>query len=101
MFIDYVLMILGGLILLAYVVVNALVVINYPITFMWQEFWVEQKWFGKICANVFYLPAWVISFAIVAIVIVLNTIMVLLYKLFKALAKWINPLFNQALKLNI
>ena len=101
MFIDYVLMILGGLILLAYVVVNALVVINYPITFMWQEFWVEQKWFGKICANVFYLPAWIISFAIVAIVIVLNTIMVLLYKLFKALAKCINPLFNQALKLNI
>ena len=101
MFIDYVLMILGGLILLAYVVVNALIVINYPITFMWQEFWVEQKWFGKICANVFYLPAWVISFAIVAIVIVLNVIMVLLYKLFKILAKWINPLFNQALKLNI
>ena len=101
MIIDYVLMILGGLVLLAYAVANILVVINYPITFMWKEFWVEQKWFGKICANIFYLPAWIISFALVAIVIVLNVIIVPLYKLFKILAKWINPLFSQALKLNI
>ena len=101
MFIDYVFMILGGLVALAYAVANILVVINYPITFMWKEFWVEQKWFGKICANIFYLPAWIISFILVAIVIILNVIIVPLYKLFKILAKLINPLFNQALKLNI
>lgn len=101
MIIDYVLMILGGLVLLAYSVANILVVINYPITFMWKEFWVDQKWFGKICANIFYLPAWTISFILVAIVIILNVIIVPLYKLFKILAKLINPLFNQALKLNI
>lgn len=101
MFIDYALMILSGLVLLAYAVANVLVVINYSIRFMWQEFWVEQKWFGKICANVFYLPAWVISFVFVGVVIVLNVIIVPLYKLFKILTKWINPLFNQALKLNI
>ena len=101
MIIDYVLMILGGLVLLAYAVANVLVVVKYPIAFMWQEFWVEQKWFGKICANVFYLPAWIISFVLVATVIVLNVIIVPLYKLFKLLVKWINPLFNQALKLNI
>jgi hypothetical protein len=101
MFIDYALMILGGLVLLAYAVANILVVANYSIRFMWKEFWVEQKWFGKVCANVFYLPAWVISFVLVAIVIVLNVIIVPLYKLFKLLANWISPLFNQALKLNI
>lgn len=101
MVIDYVLMILGGLVLLAYAVANVLVVINYPITFMWKEFWVGQKWFGKICANIFYLPAWIISFILVAIIIILNMIIVPLYKLFKILAKWINPLFSQALKLNI
>lgn len=101
MFIDYVLMILGGLVLLAYAVANILVVANYPITMMWKEFWVEQKWFGRICANVFYLPAWIISFVLVVIIIALNVIIVPLYKLFKLLAKWINPLFNQALKLNI
>lgn len=101
MFIDYALMILGGLVALAYAVANILVVINYPITFMWEEFWVKQKWFGKICANIFYLPAWVISFALVAIIFILNIIIMPLHKLFKALAKWINPLFNQALNLNI
>ena len=72
MFIDYVLMIFGGLVALAYAVANILVVINYPITFMWEEFWVKQKWFGKICANIFYLPAWVISFALVAVIFILN-----------------------------
>lgn len=101
MFIDYVLMILGSLVALAYAVANILVVINYPITFMWKEFWVEQKWFGKICANIFYLPAWVISFALVAVIFILYIVIMPLYKLFKTLAKWINPLFNQALKLNI
>ena len=101
MIIDYVLMILSGLVLLAYAVANILVVINYSIAFMWKEFWAEQKWFGKICANIFYLPAWIISFVLVAIVIILNVIIVPLYKLFKILAKWISPLFNQALKLNI
>ena len=101
MFIDYVLMILGGLVLLAYAVANILVVANYSIRFMWLEFWVEQKWFGKICANIFYLPAWVISFVLVAIVIILNVIIVPLYKLFKILVKWINPLFNKAIKLDM
>ena len=101
MFIDYALMVLGGLVLLAYAVANILVVINYSIRFMWQEFWVEQKWFGKICANIFYLPAWVISFALVAIVCVLNCVFVPIYKLFKLLANWINPLFNKAIKLDM
>ena len=101
MFIDYASLVLGGLVLLAYAVANILVVINYPICFMWQEFWVEQKWFGKICANVFYLPAWIISFILVALVCVLNVIIVPIYKLFKLLAKWINPLFKRAIKLEV
>ena len=101
MFIDYALMVLGGLVALAYVVLNVLIVYHYSIPFMWQEFWVGQKWFGKICANLFYLPSWIIKFVMVALVVVLNVIIVPLYKLFKMLAKFINPMFNQALKLNI
>lgn len=101
MFIDYVLMVFGGLVLLAYAVANILVVINYSVRLMWREFWVEQKWFGKICANVFYLPAWVISFVFVGVVCVLNCIFVPIYKLFKILANWINPLFNKAIKFNM
>lgn len=101
MFIDYLNLALGILVLLAYAVANILVVINYPIRFMWKEFWVEQKVFGKICANVFYLPAWVISFALVGVVCALNCVIVPLYKVFGLLAKWINPLFKKAIKLEM
>ena len=101
MFVDYVSLVLGGLIVLAYVVANVLVVIHYPIRFMWKEFWVEQKWFGRICANFFYVPAWIISFALVALVCVLNAIIVPIYRLFKVLALWINPLFKRAIKLEM
>ena len=101
MFIDYALMVLGGLVALAYVVLNVLIVCHYSIPFMWQEFWVEQKWFGKICANLFYLPSWIVKFVLVALVCVLNFIFISLYKIFRVIAKWINPIYKQAIKLNI
>ena len=101
MFIDYVLMVLGFLAIFGYAVANILVVANYSIRFMWNEFWVEQKWFGKICANLFYLPAWVISFMFIVVLCFLNTILLPLYKLFKLLVKWIHPLFIKAMKFNL
>lgn len=101
MFIDYALLVLGGLVALAYVVLNILVVYHYSIAFMWQEFWVGQKVFGKICANLFYLPSWVIKFVMVALVCVLNFIFIPLFKIFRGIAKWINPVYKQAIKLNI
>lgn len=101
MFIDYALMVLGGLVLLAYAVANILIVANYSIRFMWSEFWVEQKWFGKICANVFYLPAWIISFVLVFVVSILNLIIMPLSKIFSKLAKWINPIFKKAIELDL
>ena len=101
MFIDYALMILGGLVLLAYAVANVLVVINYSIRFMWQEFWVEQKWFGKICANVFYAPAWVISVALTIFTFVIGFLVIVLFKVFKKLSHWIYPLFEKAKTLNL
>lgn len=101
MLVDYVTWILGGLVILAYVVLNILIVYHYSIAFMWQEFWVGQKWFGKICANLFYLPSWVIKFVMVALVCVLNFIFVPLFNIFKAIAKWINPVYKQAIKFNI
>ena len=101
MIIDYVLLGLGIAVLLAYALANILVVANYPIRFMWEEFWIEQKWYGKICANVFYLPAWVMSFLIVGIVSLLNFIIVPLSKLFNKLAKCINPIFKRAIKLEL
>ena len=101
MLVDYVTWILCGLVVLAYGVLNVLIVYHYPIPFMWQEFWVEQKWFGKICANLFYLPAWVIKFIMVALVCVLNFIFVPLSKIFRYIAKCVNSVYKQAIKLNI
>lgn len=101
MVVNYVNWIPIGLAVLTYVVLNILVVYYYTIPFMWQEFWVNQKWFGKICDNLFYLPAWIIKFVLVALVCVLNFIFVPLFKIFKAIAKWINPVYKQAIKLNI
>ena len=101
MFIDYALLVLGGLVALAYAVLNILIVYHYSIAFMWQEFWVGQKWFGKICANLFYLPSWVIKFVMVILVCVLNFIFVPLFKIFRTIAKWINPVYKQAIKFNI
>ena len=101
MIIDYVLLGLEIAVLLAYALSNILVVANYPIRFMWEEFWTKQKWYGKICANVFYLPAWVMSFLLVGIVSLLNFIIVPLSKFFNKLAKWINPIFKRAIKLEL
>lgn len=101
MFIDYALSILGGLVVLAYVILNVLVVFNYTIPIMWQEFWVNQKVFGRICINLFYLPSWIIKFVMVVLVCLLNFIFIPLYKIFRGIAKWINPVYKQAIKLNI
>jgi hypothetical protein len=31
---------------------------------LYQEFWEQQSWLGRILANLFYAPAWLISFVI-------------------------------------
>ena len=101
MFVDYLLLVLQILIALAYGVMTILVVCNYSIRFMWQEFWTEQSIVGKISANVFYFPAWIIKFVLVALVVVANFVIVPLYKIFGVLAKWINPIFKRAIKLEL
>lgn len=34
---------------------------------LYQKFWEHQGWLGRILANLFYAPAWLISFAIYCI----------------------------------
>lgn len=31
---------------------------------LYQEFWEQQSWVGRILANLFYAPAWLVSFVI-------------------------------------
>ena len=101
MFIDYALLVFGSLVLLAYAIANILVVINYSLKFMRKEFWVSQKWCGKICANVFYLPAWIINFALAIIVCVVYWVLIPIYKLLKGLVKWLHPLYEKAIRFDM
>lgn len=50
-----------GVILLWYAICNVFVVFMYTPKAMYREMWVEQSIFGKISANIFYAPAWVIQ----------------------------------------
>ena len=44
---------------------NIVVLITgYKPSDLYQEFWEKQSWIGRILANLFYAPAWLISFAI-------------------------------------
>ena len=50
-----------GVILLWYAICNVMVVFMYTPKAMYREMWVEQSIFGKISANIFYAPAWLIQ----------------------------------------
>ena len=56
-------LIIGLLVLVGlwYAICNILVVFMYTPKAMYREMWVEQSIFGKIAANVFYAPAWLIQ----------------------------------------
>lgn len=46
-------------------VCNIVVLITgYKPSDLYEEFWERQGWVGRILANLFYAPAWLISFAI-------------------------------------
>lgn len=44
-----------------YAICNVMVVFMYTPKAMYREMWVEQSIFGKISANLFYAPAWVMQ----------------------------------------
>ena len=101
MFINYAILVTQILILLAYATANILMVINYSINTLWLELWVEQKWFGKVCANVFYLPAWVINLTLTAIVCALSWVSFGIYHFGQMAVKLFKPLYAKAIKLNL
>ena len=101
MFIDKLNLVLSILVLVAYSIANLLVVWNYSLKFMWEEFWVGQKWCGKICANVFYLPAWIINIALTLLVFGAYWVLMPIYKILKCLVKWLRPLYDKAIKFDM
>lgn len=68
---------------------------------MWEDLWVSQNVFGKICANVFYLPAWIIAWVFTPLICILFWVLCPIYKLIKFIVKWLKPLYNKAMKLDM
>ena len=54
-----------------YLGLNAVIGIGASLGWIWEYFWVEQNFFGKICATVFYIPAYVIGLVKYAVVFIL------------------------------
>lgn len=40
---------------------NIYVVVTYTAREMKEDFWDEQEVIGKVCANIFYMPAWLLK----------------------------------------
>ena len=101
MFIDYAILVLGILVVSAWAVANVAVATAYSIRFMWEEFWITQSPFGKLCANVFYAPAWVLQWVKFALVVALFWVCTPIYKGLRAFVRWLKPLYEDAKGLNL
>lgn len=53
--------IVGCLVMFAWGFANGVVCYGMSISQMYEEFITEQCFVGKICANIFYAPAWCIK----------------------------------------
>ena len=102
MFIDKAIIILGVLCLVAWGIANLIVAFHYSIKSMVEFFWKEQTIMGKICANVFYAPAWVLITTLTAIICLVYWIFAPIYNIFKKfMYKFLYPLYAKAIKFEL
>lgn len=80
--------------LVLWLAINIIVVCKYTAKELYNDLWVEQNWFGRIAANLFYAPAWVI-YAVVAFVVM--SVYLALYGL-GWLGQRLRPTANKAFK---
>ena len=101
MFIDKATLIIGILCICGWLLANAIVVCNYSIKFMKEEFWDNQNIFGKLCSNVFYAPAWLVMWVRTALVCVAFWFFVIWYKVFRYFARIHKTAYSKAIKLEL
>lgn len=102
MFIDKATMIIGILCLVAWAIANLIVAFNYSFKTMVECFWKEQTIMGKICANIFYAPAWVLLGVATAVLVVLVWVLVPIYKALKWLVvEFLHPLYRKAIRFEL
>lgn len=54
-----------------YLGLNAVIGIGASLNWVWECFWINQNFFGKICATVFYIPAYILALLKYAVVFIL------------------------------
>ena len=69
-----------------YLGLNAVIGIGASLGWIWEYFWVEQNFFGKICATVFYIPAYVLALLKYAVVFIFYWVFSILMCIFQILA---------------
>ena len=57
-----------NVILACYLALQIVLGIGASLGWLWECFWTEQNFFGKICATLFYIPAYVIGLVKYAVV---------------------------------
>ena len=84
-----------------YVVLNVVCALTLSLRAMAEEFWEEQNFFGKVCVNLFYAPAWALSAIFVAVVFALRWVLKGLWWVGKVGSRLVQPLYAKAVKGNL
>ena len=82
-----------------YLALQLVLGIGASLGWLWENFWTYQNFFGKICATLFYIPAYVIGLLKYAVVFlafwfcsissyVLQKVVAVLFKLYKQIKKF-------------
>lgn len=79
-------MIIVNVILACYLALQMVLGVGASLGWLWEGFWVEQNFFGKICATVFYIPAYVLALLKYAVVFILFWMFSILMCIFQILA---------------
>lgn len=55
----------------SYLALQLVLGIGASLSWLWECFWIDQNFFGKVCATLFYIPAYVIGLLKYAVVFVI------------------------------
>ena len=81
-----------------YVALNVVCALCMPLREMAEDFWEDQNFFGKVCVNIFYAPAWGLSALFIAVVFALRWVLKSLWWVGKFGSRLIQPLYEKAVK---
>lgn len=60
--------IVANVMVACYLALQSVLGIGASLGWLWECFWIEQNFFGKICATLFYIPAYIIGLVKYAVV---------------------------------